>query len=208
MTQQTQDAVICTHCVLDAARIFNDIYTAQSLQPESVNLYKGQPDELESVAPYLFTYEHQSPFAYWLKENGWGKSWGVFIETPVSMEDLFLHFRNFLYIKTPEGKDFFFRFYDPRVLRKLLLRYNPQELKAFFGPIQKFICEDEDGANALSFSFDGSKLSTETIAAKKVFKSSMPIGKNDASPGGKSDTPNEGVSVELKANKPARKFFE
>ncbi len=37
-----------------------------------------------------------------------------------------------------------FRYYDPRVLRKLLPEYNEIELDTFFGDVQSFFAESED----------------------------------------------------------------
>jgi hypothetical protein len=195
------------YTILDAARIFGELYTAQALQKDFVNLYKGQPDELESVAPYLFAYNYNTEFGKWLRDNGWGKSWGIFLETTVSSEELFTHFKNFIFRKTPEGKDFFFRFYDPRVMRKFLLSYNTIQLKSFFGPIKRFFCEDEDELFALIFSFDGASLSVEKVEASILFPPTAII-KTTVQTTGKIEVATKPVAVALDSKKQGRKFFD
>ena len=196
-----------TYVILDTARIFGELYTAQSLQPEFLNLYKGQPDELESVAPYLFVCHHNTEFEKWLRDKGWGKSWGIFLDTTVSAEELLIHFKNFIFRKTPEGKDFFFRFYDPRVIRKFLLSYNTIQLKAFFGPVKKFYCEDEDDLFALIFSFEGAKLSVEKVEASLLFPSRT-AKKGSIPASDEIDNTTSQVNVALDSKRPGRKFFD
>ena len=209
MTQQPPTSQLHTYTILDAARIFDKIYTAQTLQEDFINLYKGQRDELESVAPYLFAYTGETDFAKWLYTNGWGKSWGVFIESGATIEEAFNHLKKFIYLKTSDGKDFFFRFYDPRVLRKLLLKYDAEKLKDFFGPVKRFLCEDEDNSFAFSYSLDtNSKLVTERIHVSKLFDQPSDKQKPEIPPSAKVDDPASKVNVELNANKPARKFFD
>src|SRR5436305_10083170 len=93
----------------------------------------------------------------------------MLVETNETHDDLKKHFRKFLLVKTEDGKELYFRFYDPRVLRIFLPTCDVAQLKEFFGPVEKFICEDEDHAFALLFSFDGKQLITERVAVDKVF---------------------------------------
>ena len=206
--QQSSEAFI-KYTILDAARIFGKIYTAQTLQEDFINLYKGQRDELDSVAPYLFAYSRETAFAKWLYGNGWGESWGIFIESDAGIEEVFNHLKKFIHLKTADGKDFFFRFYDPRVLRKLLIKYDADKLKTFFGPVKRFLCEDEDNSFAFAYSLDtNSKLVTERIHVSKIFDQPADKQKTEVTPLVKVDGPANKVNVELNANKPARKFFD
>jgi hypothetical protein len=155
------------YSTLDAARIFGELETAQTLQTNFLSLYMGQSEELlSSVAPYLFPYELNSEFGAWLLEKGWGNSWGMFVSTQVSLEELRKHFRKFLMVQTEDGTELYFRFYDPRVLRIFLPTCDVQQLHEFFGPVEYYGMEDEDPAHALLFSFDGKKLIMERIKRK------------------------------------------
>jgi hypothetical protein len=154
-----------TFTILDAARIFGELDTAQKLQSKFLSLYKGQSEELlSSVAPYLFQYQSGSEFSTWLMEKGWGNAWGVFITSKVSLEDLQSHFRKFLMVKTEDGKELYFRFYDPRVLRIFLPTCDDAQLREFFGPVDCYWLEDENPEMAVRFSFVNSKLMKEVYS--------------------------------------------
>ena len=61
---------ISIYSILDAARIFGEIETAQTLQSNFLSLYMGKNEEmLSSVAPYLFQYQSGSEFGKWLLEK-------------------------------------------------------------------------------------------------------------------------------------------
>ena len=45
----------------------------------------------------------------------------------------------------------FLRFYDPRVLRVFLPTNDVEQANQFFGPIRRFLCEDDEGAACLLF---------------------------------------------------------
>ncbi|MEO9052224.1 MAG: DUF4123 domain-containing protein [Ginsengibacter sp.] len=192
--------LIVNYVILDAARILHDLKTAQELQKNFINLYQDQAELLDCVAPYLFSYQSNSEFEGWLSEKVWGTTGGIFIATQFSMEEIYKHFQKFLFVKTEDGQQFYFRFYDPRVLRIFLPTCEEQQLKEFFGPVQKFICEDEDSAFALLFSFDGKQLLTERVAAETVFSSTKQIYVDEAL----AATNNDPIREE---RKPPRRFF-
>ncbi len=83
--------------------------------------------------------------------EGWGASWGCFIVAPLELSPLRQHLRSLLRVRTEEGQVLLFRYYDPRVLRAYLPTCSRQELTTFFGPITRFIAEDEGGTAALTF---------------------------------------------------------
>jgi hypothetical protein len=51
-----------------------------------------------------------------------------------------------------------FRYYDPRLLRVYLPTCRPAELETFFGPIDTFLTEGEDGGEMLEFRREGNRL--------------------------------------------------
>jgi hypothetical protein len=113
------------------------------------------------VSPYLFSLNPD--FNKWVIQNGWGKSWGIFIDSKILFDALFHHFQKLTTIKTVRREESYFRFFDPRVLRIFLPICDSFQLKEFFGPVNKIICEDEYPAFALLFSFDGNRLITEKV---------------------------------------------
>jgi len=143
--------------ILDAARdeaIYPAILRADC---EWCCLYRGDAaTTMAEVAPYLVELNPESRFTPWLFEHAWGNSWGVFLNAPVKMEILQRHFRRFLMVKLPDGRNVYFRFYDPRVLRAYLPTCTPEELLTIFGPIDRFLVENEK-AEPIAFQFDGSQ---------------------------------------------------
>lgn len=158
-----------TFCLLDAARMEQHIEKAKELNAQHLSLYKGRSEEdLAAVAPYLFSYKQGDQFGSWLAENGWGNSWGVFISSRSSFDNLHKHFRKFLLVKTEDGQELYFRFYDPRVLRIFLPTCDPQQLKELFGPIDSYIMEDEDPAFAIEFWLQNYQLASRKVPASEV----------------------------------------
>lgn len=136
--------------LLDAARddrIYPAILRADC---EWTCLYRGDAAvTMAEVAPYLVQLERASVFTSWVLEEGWGNSWGVFMNAVVPMETLRNHFRRFVYVQLPDGRTVYFRFYDPRVLRAYLPTCTPEELETIFGPVERYVMESEDGARPL-----------------------------------------------------------
>jgi hypothetical protein len=109
-------------------------------------------DILPSVAPFIFTYPYRDDFAEFIVNDGWGNSWGLWVESNAEFEDFYKHFRRFLMVETEDGQELYFRFYDPRVLRIFLPTCDHEQLTEFFGPVNQFIMEDEDPAFCILFS--------------------------------------------------------
>jgi hypothetical protein len=128
-------------------------------RPEFECLYEGEikPD-LAEVAPYLVRLESKSEFTEWVIQEGWGNHWGVFAVAPVDLRAMRHHLRHFLIVHGSDGKSFYFRFYDPRVLRPYLPSCNSGELTEFFGPVKTWVLEAEDPAILLRFNQKDGKL--------------------------------------------------
>ncbi len=96
-------------------------------------------------APYLLRLDTQPEIERWLLEKGLGKGWGVFFTSTADTSTLQAHFRRFFQLRTPDGRSVYFRFYSPRILAEFLLGLAPQRAIAFFGPVERFIVEDNHG---------------------------------------------------------------
>ena len=157
--------------LFDAARAEDNLSIAKQLNSSNVSLYRGTNDEeLNDFAPFLFIYDDHSEFATWYVKNGWGNSWGLIIKSEYLIEQNLNHFQKILIVKTEENQEIYFRFYDPRVLRIFLPTCDEKQLKEFFGPIEQFICEDEDPEFALVFSFEKNTLKTQRITKESLFE--------------------------------------
>ncbi len=161
------------YLLFDAARAESNLYKAMELNSKHSSLYKGTAEEdLEGVAPYLFAITGNTPFTDWYFKEGWDQSWGTLVFANDSFERVYNHFRRFLMVKTENDEQLYFRFYDPRVLRIFLPTCDENQLREFFGPIEQFICEDEDPAFALVFSFEKNTLKTQRITRESLFETS------------------------------------
>lgn len=129
-------------------------------------LYQGATaKELWFVAPYLARCERGSPFVSWLAGSGWGRSWGTFVATAVELPAVREHFRKFLLVKIDGNEgDFYFRFYDPRVLRAFLPTCAPDEAAEFFGPVRLFIAEDSEADRAVTFTLTRGRVASGRLS--------------------------------------------
>ena len=59
-----------------------------------------------------------------------------------TFSQLHRHFRKFNVVYDPDGKPLFFRYYDPRVIVEVLSVLEPQQLDAFFGPVESLVLVD------------------------------------------------------------------
>ena len=149
---------------MDAARAEMNLYTAIELNPNHQSLYKGSAEEdLAGVAPYLFTIKENTPFADWYFKEGFGKSWGILLFANAAFEDVYKHFRKFLLVKTEDGQQLYFRFYDPRVLRIFLPTCDSSQLKELIGPVRHFLVESEKSKEILQFWHENGILKTKVL---------------------------------------------
>jgi hypothetical protein len=110
----------------------------------AVSLFRGSAEEeFESVAPYLVAVD--SSVFDWISATFGQEPWGVFIHSGSDLAALRTHFRKFLTVKSPEGDDWYFRYYDPRVLEPFLESCTTEELDDFFGPVERFGLSDGQG---------------------------------------------------------------
>jgi pSer/pThr/pTyr-binding forkhead associated (FHA) protein len=130
------------------------------------SLYDGPAGEkLDDVAPYLVQLHAQSPLTQALAIEQWGNSWGMFVWAMADFKTLRRHFRRFLMVEDARGKEMYFRFYDPRVLRVFLPTCTAQEAQDFFGPVKHFIMEAEQPNVAHVYTMTpGEMLRTDNVA--------------------------------------------
>ncbi len=133
------------YAILDTARNIDIHFQLQNIPGiEYVSLYKGRKEEpMWDATPYLVRCARDSEFFNWVIEQGWGNSWGIFLIAKVGLEDLCRHFQEFLMVRAEDGKQMYFRFYDPRVLRVFLPTCTEHDVKQFFGPVDCYFIEAE-----------------------------------------------------------------
>lgn len=155
------------YMLLDAARDPR-IYSWLS-EPSDVvrqrSLYQGDVgDSLAHVSPYLLELRQYQPEALRFAEAGFGQSWGLFLTSPAGFDDIRRHLRKFNVVYRQDGTPLVFRFYDPRVLRVFLPTCTTSELRRFFGPIDAFVAESEEGDALLRYSLRDGELVQSRLA--------------------------------------------
>ncbi|MFN2531632.1 MAG: DUF4123 domain-containing protein [Pyrinomonadaceae bacterium] len=150
--------------VLDGASVPGLVSKLQASNLECICLFRGAlaPDVAE-VAPYLVHLLVGSEFTKWITREGWGKHWGIFALSASDIRMLRQHFRTLLTVYDPNAKPVLFRYYDPRVMRTYLPTCNSEELTALFGPVDKYIMEDEAEPRGLLFRMSAAGLKQETF---------------------------------------------
>ncbi|KYF97358.1 hypothetical protein BE20_38830 [Sorangium cellulosum] len=135
---------------------------------QTASLYTGfQGEILADVGPTLVHLPPGSTLLDALVDCGWGDSWGVFLTSNRPFGDVRKHLRRFLLVESGTGKQQYFRFYDPRVLRGFLPTCGPRKLEALFEEIEAFAMEAEDPGKLLRFTAQGGKVIREEAALER-----------------------------------------
>ncbi|MCK7502564.1 MAG: DUF4123 domain-containing protein [Comamonadaceae bacterium] len=138
------------------AKLFAIIDGAQSVELAFVARLMGHPvytlfsgDMAEAVAHVLVLtwslWANRSPF--W--KNGsrrLGVPAGILLQTTAELEVLVRSICGEIFVVTDEeGQEYFFRYYDPRVIRTFLPTCTASELEEFFGVVDRWIVENKGG---------------------------------------------------------------
>jgi hypothetical protein len=147
------------YAVLDAARDRHIYRTLVESPLGSQCLYEGPlPKALAETAPYLVRLKPRNNFTEKLFDEGFSKSWGIFLCSPAPELELRRHLRTFLMVADDRGQFLYFRYYDPRVFRVYLPTCNELELEAVFGPVERFFCESDGGRSMVEYGRRGPAL--------------------------------------------------
>jgi hypothetical protein len=133
--------------VLDAARSDRLLRLLRTSIDPFMSLYEGLRSEIEEdVAPYLVRFERASRLLPRVLAEGWGRSWGIHLESDAPLGEVRAHRRRLL-VATRESdrRPMYFRFYDPRVLRAFLPIATARQRGGLFGPVQRYLAEGPDG---------------------------------------------------------------
>ncbi|WP_437946822.1 DUF4123 domain-containing protein [Sorangium sp. So ce296] len=154
--------------VVDAARDPRIRLLLGEAGEQTASLYTGfQGEILADVGPTLVHLPPGSTLLDALVDCGWGDSWGVFLTSNRPFGDVRKHLRRFLLVESGTGKQQYFRFYDPRVLRGFLPTCGPRKLEALFEEIEAFAMEAEDPGKLLRFTAQGGKAIREEAALER-----------------------------------------
>lgn len=133
--------------VLDAARDPRIVPLLRGAVDEHRCLYEGVSREtLADVAPYLVRFGAGSALLGDVLQEGFGRSWGVFLTSALGIRDVAAGLRGLVWVDTDASPGrALFRFYDPRVLRDVLPACDAGQLREIFRAAEAFLIEDRNG---------------------------------------------------------------
>ena len=114
------------------------------------SLFKGTKDEvIMDVSPWLLQIDDK------LEENLSNETdvtmhFTLQLEAEGDIHGVATHLKKFIY-QTIDGREYFFRFYDARVLRKYLPTCDEDQLIEFFGPVDRFIVGGDTENEVIQF---------------------------------------------------------
>ncbi len=137
-----------TYIVLDGAKMQWGNSEIEACKMPCRCLFKGDAvEELKDVAPYLVELDPENRFTRCLFKyvpempdemtsvHLWHKEPGIYIRTRAEFDAVWKHLRKFPRVQDDKGQWYFFRFWEPRVLRDYLydLRHETGKIVNWFG---------------------------------------------------------------------------
>ncbi len=152
--------------LVDGARALPLAAAASQNGSQIYSLFEGESaSDLWEVAPYVFAVDPEEPileaWAPWAGQNP-----GILLLAKGDAEALQKELRKLFVVADEEGQEFFFRFYDPRVLRKLMPTCSAKQLAELFAAIEVFLTETEDGIGVIRYRLERDQLIAETLPLK------------------------------------------
>ncbi|HEX9513134.1 MAG TPA: DUF4123 domain-containing protein [Puia sp.] len=121
------------------------------------SLFKDTKDEaLIDVAPWVFQVDNDLGKKL-IDETDLSMQFTLLVESNADINALSAHLRKFIY-QTIDGREYFFRFYDSRVLKKFLPTCDKDQVLEFFGPVMQFIAGGDTREEAIRFRHDSGVL--------------------------------------------------
>ncbi|NQU76003.1 MAG: DUF4123 domain-containing protein [Planctomycetes bacterium] len=152
------------YAVVDGAREGMGPLRGVDLRREQLrSLFEGEmAPYLGDVAPYLVSID---PAGGCLDDwaRTWGRSVGILLIAETDFDALWRHLRGLFIAEDEDGQRFFFRYYDPRVLRSYLPTCTADEAGEFFGPIERILVEAEGPDKAIVCSACGDGVKMEEV---------------------------------------------
>ena len=158
-----QSGIPC-FALVDAARAPSACEFIVHADGARVSLYKGPSAKtLATIAPYAIDFSKNSALLQRFLREGWGNAWGVCLQSKTTLSQLRNHFRRFLVVDSPDNRLFYFRFYDPRVLRVFLPACSREELTEFFGPVESFLMEGKEPSQLMRYTLEKGALQEQVV---------------------------------------------
>lgn len=134
------------YAVVDAVKDYRLAVASRDMLGEPLRpLFKKAPRHMERVGPYLARIQCTTRYPEYMKlwsERLWDNA-GFFFLTNAWPQAVRSHLRMLFKVRDEQGNKFYFRFYDPRVMRAYLPTCTAKECRTFFGPIRSILVEGE-----------------------------------------------------------------
>jgi hypothetical protein len=127
------------------------------------SLFQGEAaPALAHVTPYLVPIDLESSYLQnWAARLG--KHAGLLLVSSANDDALYSHLRNLFVAQDEKGQEYFFRFYDPRVLRLYLPSCTLDEIRTFFGPVRLIGVEGSKAGTLVKYTPGPSGIAESTI---------------------------------------------
>ncbi|NJK89403.1 MAG: DUF4123 domain-containing protein [Myxococcales bacterium] len=110
----------------------------------AVALYEGTDDEPNaSSGPHAWRLDEG--LWSWLESTYRGKPWGIVALSGAPYDTVIEHLQGLCVVLSPEGKELYFRYYDPRILSVFLPTCTMPELGQLFGPVEAYLVPSAKG---------------------------------------------------------------
>lgn len=142
---QMQDEIL--YAVVDAAKDYRLASAARDILGEPLRpLLTKAPRFMERVGPYVTPIRCAERGARYLElwAEYHGDNAGIFFFTRSWPQAVRSHLISIFEVYDESKQMFFFRFYDPRVIRDYLPTCTAKECREFFGPIRCFLVDGEE----------------------------------------------------------------
>lgn len=146
------------YALIDGAQAIELALTARVMGAELYTLLPADlAQDVPHTGPCLVPLERHARFLEaWV--SAIGTHAGVLLETAADLDTLYPHLRELFIMNDEEGGEFFFRYYDPRVLHTYLPTCTPDELVKFYGPIRGWLVETEKANGYVLYRLEDSRI--------------------------------------------------
>jgi len=166
-----RDPAARLYALVDGAQAFELAFGGRLMGHDVYSLFSGGlVHATAQVGPILVALGDPSGFLQkWIAAMG--RNAGVLFESAADLDTLYAHLRGIFVVTDEERTEYFFRFYDPRVLRVFLPTCREDELREFFGPVHSWIVESDGEPKYSVYSIEGAGLRHRELTAGAAARS-------------------------------------
>lgn len=136
-----------TFAVLDGALIPGLPGRLLQDAPDALCLFIGDLEpSLAAAAPYVVPLRPAGAVSAMVLREGWHADWGIILSADpgTDVHAIRNHLRRILHVPPVGAAPRLFRFYDPRAFRTVVPGFGPNQYRALFGPIVRWLIPDGD----------------------------------------------------------------